>query len=98
MRPVLLVPGIGNSGPTHWQSLWQEEHSDVGRVTQRDWDNPVCDGWVEALDQASIPMSAMANIGRGPLDIRLTPRQTVRLASGYWLASAAEKARTCRCW
>jgi predicted alpha/beta hydrolase family esterase len=53
MRPLLLVPGIGNSGPAHWQSLWQAKHPDVGRVTQRDWDNPVCDEWVGALDHAA---------------------------------------------
>jgi uncharacterized protein len=52
MRPVLLVPGIGNSGPGHWQSLWQAKHPGVGRVIQRDWDYPVCDEWVETLDQA----------------------------------------------
>jgi predicted alpha/beta hydrolase family esterase len=52
MRPVLLVPGIGNSGPDHWQSLWQAKHPDVGRVIQHDWDHPVCDEWVEALDHA----------------------------------------------
>jgi hypothetical protein len=52
MRPVLLVPGIGDSGPDHWQSIWQEQHPGVRRVTQRDWNHPVCDEWVEALDQA----------------------------------------------
>jgi predicted alpha/beta hydrolase family esterase len=52
MRPVLLVPGIGNSGPGHWQSLWQAKHSDIRRVVQRDWDHPVCDEWVATLDQA----------------------------------------------
>jgi uncharacterized protein len=52
MRPVLLVPGIGNSGPTHWQSLWQEIHRGVARVVQRDWDHPVSNEWVEVLDQA----------------------------------------------
>jgi uncharacterized protein len=52
MRPVLVVPGIGNSGPTHWQSLWQAKHPDVGRVIQRDWEHPVCDEWVGVLDQA----------------------------------------------
>jgi predicted alpha/beta hydrolase family esterase len=51
LRPVLLVPGIGNSGPGHWQSLWQAKHADVARVMQRDWDHPVCDEWVENLDQ-----------------------------------------------
>jgi uncharacterized protein len=52
MRPVLLVPGIYNSGPTHWQSIWQHRHRNVARVMQRDWDHPVCDEWVQALDQA----------------------------------------------
>lgn len=52
MRPVLLVPGIGNSGPDHWQSLWQTEHSDVSRVIQRDWNQPVREEWVETLDHA----------------------------------------------
>jgi predicted alpha/beta hydrolase family esterase len=52
MRPVLLVPGIGNSGLTHWQTLWQADHRDVGRVMQRDWDHPACDEWVEVLDKA----------------------------------------------
>ncbi len=36
MRPVLLVPGIGNSGPAHWQSLWEAKHPAVARVMQRD--------------------------------------------------------------
>jgi uncharacterized protein len=52
MRPVLLLPGIGNSGPGHWQTAWQAQHSGLVRVMQRDWDHPVCDEWVETLDQA----------------------------------------------
>jgi uncharacterized protein len=52
MRPVLLVPGIGNSGPEHWQSLWQAKHHDVVRVMQQDWDHPVCAEWAETLDRA----------------------------------------------
>ena len=52
MRLVLLVPGINNSGPAHWQSIWQERHRNVARVIQRDWDHPACDEWVHALDHA----------------------------------------------
>ena len=58
MRPVLLVPGIGNSGHGHWQSFWQAKHSDVGRVIQRDWDHPVCNEWVAALDKAVVRAAA----------------------------------------
>lgn len=52
MRPVLLVPGICNSGPTHWQSLWEARYPKVLRLQQRDWDHPVCDTWAEVLGQA----------------------------------------------
>lgn len=50
--PVLILPGIGNSGPQHWQTLWQDAHPDFVRVRQRDWDRPVCVEWVMALDAA----------------------------------------------
>jgi predicted alpha/beta hydrolase family esterase len=50
--PVLLVPGIDNSGPGHWQSLWQSAAPGFHRVQQRDWQNPERDPWVAALEDA----------------------------------------------
>jgi predicted alpha/beta hydrolase family esterase len=50
--PVLIIPGIGNSGPQHWQSLWEKANPDFVRLQQRDWDNPVCDEWVATLEAA----------------------------------------------
>lgn len=52
MKPVLLIPGINNSGPAHWQSIWEARHPMVQRVVQRDWDHPNCDEWVAVLDEA----------------------------------------------
>jgi uncharacterized protein len=52
MKPVLLVPGINNSGPVHWQSIWEASHAKIQRVMQRDWDHPDCEEWAEALDAA----------------------------------------------
>ena len=49
---VLMLPGYQNSGPAHWQSLWQAAHPEYGRVEQRDWDNPSRPEWVDALDTA----------------------------------------------
>ena len=51
--PVLILPGIGNSGPQHWQSLWEQSSSDFVRVQQRDWNNPVCEEWGAALQLAA---------------------------------------------
>jgi len=51
-RPtVLLVPGYTNSGPQHWQSLWQRAHPEYRRVEQDDWDAPDVASWVSALDR-----------------------------------------------
>jgi predicted alpha/beta hydrolase family esterase len=50
---VLLVPGIGNSGPEHWQSHWEQQHASYLRVQQRDWDHPVCVDWMETLEAAA---------------------------------------------
>lgn len=48
--PTLIVPGIGNSGPRHWQTVWQDRHPHWRRVAQRDWDHPACDEWVKAFE------------------------------------------------
>ncbi len=50
--PVLVVPGWGDSGPEHWQSLWEKAHPDFQRVAQRDWLYPICSEWVETLRAA----------------------------------------------
>jgi predicted alpha/beta hydrolase family esterase len=42
---IFTLPGIGGSGPQHWQSLWEKEHGFI-RVEQRDWDTPVRADWV----------------------------------------------------
>src|SRR4029450_7084669 len=48
--PVLIVPGWGDSGPEHWQSLWERANPDFRRVAQRDWLYPVRGEWVETLE------------------------------------------------
>lgn len=51
-KPVLIIPGIGNSGPEHWQSRWESAEAGFVRVHQRDWDHPVCAEWVAAIESA----------------------------------------------
>jgi predicted alpha/beta hydrolase family esterase len=50
--PVLVMPGINNSGPSHWQSLWQAVNPDFVRIQVPDWDHPVCVDWIAAIDRA----------------------------------------------
>jgi predicted alpha/beta hydrolase family esterase len=46
---ILILPGLGNSGPQHWQSLWEKEYNFI-RVEQQDWETPVCADWIEKIN------------------------------------------------
>jgi predicted alpha/beta hydrolase family esterase len=51
MNPtVLILPGLYDSGPKHWQSVWEEAFPWLHRVEQADWDTPVCADWIERLN------------------------------------------------
>ena len=49
---VLTVPGIDNSGPGHWQSIWEAQRSDTRRVALGMWNKPHRNSWVTRLSQA----------------------------------------------
>jgi len=49
-----MLPGYDDSGPGHWQTLWERAHPEYRRVRQRSWTQPVCDEWVAALDAAIV--------------------------------------------
>ncbi len=49
---VLTVPGLSNSGPTHWQSVWERERRDCLRVELGMWENPHRNTWVNQLNLA----------------------------------------------
>lgn len=46
---VLLLPGWLDSGPAHWQSLWQGKLG-FERVIQHDWQHPLRGDWVTRLE------------------------------------------------
>jgi len=50
--PVLMVPGWQDSGPGHWQSLWQSQIRGALRVEMPNWDYPDREAWVDALEDA----------------------------------------------
>jgi predicted alpha/beta hydrolase family esterase len=47
---VLILPGWQNSGPLHWQSLWQAEFG-YERVEQHDWMRPLRGDWIARLEE-----------------------------------------------
>jgi hypothetical protein len=52
MRPVLIVPGFNNSGPGHWQSIFERKLASARRVSMPSWRAPLREEWTRALDDA----------------------------------------------
>ena len=46
---ILLIPGIGNSGLQHWQTIWGRRYG-FARVKQQEWETPDCADWVSTLN------------------------------------------------
>lgn len=49
---ILIVPGLYDSGPTHWQTLWERELPHAARVDLGAWDDPHRNTWVNQLNLA----------------------------------------------
>ena len=50
MTNYLIVPGLGNSGPEHWQTYFQNSAPNFFRIEQTDWDTPNSEDWIKNLD------------------------------------------------
>lgn len=50
--PILIVPGLNDSGPGHWQTHWQAALPDAERVEQAEWARPTPAAWLTNLAAA----------------------------------------------
>lgn len=48
---VLIIPGLNDSGPTHWQTWLQSQYQGAVRVKQQRWQDPDLDAWATRIDQ-----------------------------------------------
>jgi|WetSurMetagenome_2_1015567.scaffolds.fasta_scaffold28724_4 uncharacterized protein len=47
--PILIVPGLFNSAPGHWQSHWEQALPQAERVVQENWEQPTLGEWTANL-------------------------------------------------
>ena len=79
---ALILPGIGDSDAAHWQSQWQSSHLNFLRVNQRDWENPVCQDWVDTLEHA---------VNKHGENVILIAHSLGCLLVAHWAAQANQK-------
>jgi hypothetical protein len=60
-----IVPGLGNSGPEHWQTFFEKSGDNFIRINQQQWDNPECEDWISTIEKTliSYDLSAVVLIG-----------------------------------
>lgn len=47
-----IVPGLGNSGPDHWQTWFERLDPTCTRIHQKEWETPDCTDWIETIERA----------------------------------------------
>jgi predicted alpha/beta hydrolase family esterase len=48
----LTIPGLGNSGRGHWQTVWERDRPDCARIDLGCWEAPIRNVWLSRIDQA----------------------------------------------
>ena len=76
---VLVVPGWQNSGPQHWQTLWEQQNPIFLRVQQRDWDTPHRAWWLERITE---------EVRQAPAPIVFAAHSLGCLAIAHWVQQA----------
>ena len=49
---LLLLPGLGDSDPLHWQSFWLKKFNPSTKLVQENWDEPKLEDWLKELKKA----------------------------------------------
>lgn len=45
-----IIPGLGNSGPEHWQTWFESQGPHFQRIQQQEWDAPALADWLQSID------------------------------------------------
>ncbi|SDG87295.1 hypothetical protein SAMN05421827_11269 [Pedobacter terrae] len=51
MSYYFIIPGLGNSGPDHWQTHFEKSGDHFIRINQLEWDKPASKDWIEMIEQ-----------------------------------------------
>jgi uncharacterized protein len=73
---ILIIPGLHDSGPDHWQTRWERQLPNAQRVELGMWDNPHRNTWVNKLNLA---------IHRAGRPVVLVAHSLGCLAAAWWV-------------
>ncbi len=86
MADIIILPGIGNSGDTHWQTLWQRDDAAMRRFRPADWDRPDLADWIAAIDREIAASPAPPVLVAHSLACLAVPHVRRRVAGAFLVA------------
>jgi uncharacterized protein len=78
---VLVIPGWQNSGPRHWQTIWEQQSPIFLRVQQKDWEFPHREWWVQRISE---------EVRQAPAPIVFAAHSLGCVAVAHWCQSDPE--------
>jgi len=91
---ILVLPGLGNAGPGHWQRRWGERFSTARFVEQDEWEKPELGRWVYEIERAIMlatrPVVLIAHSLAVPAVVHTAQRLTDTKVRGAFLVSAPD--------
>ncbi len=100
---ILIIPGLGNSGPDHWQSRWEAKLSGARRVVQDDWEHPDLGDWTgriaAAVGSATKPVILVAHSLGAIAAVQVAQNLAAqeldgKIAGGFFVAPPSERVMT----
>jgi prephenate dehydrogenase len=76
---VLVIPGWQNSGPRHWQTIWEGQSPIFLRVQQKDWEYPHREWWLQRISE---------EVQQAPAPIVFAAHSLGCLAVAHWCQAA----------
>lgn len=55
---LVIIPGLGDSGASHWQSIWLSHYDNTFKVNQNNWNTPSLTEWLKKLEDTLSKSSA----------------------------------------
>lgn len=87
---ILIIPGLGGSGPDHWQTRWEQKLSTARRVVQDDWERPRLEAWrvriIEEVLAATRPVVLVAHSLGVLASVHAAPLLAGRVRGGFLVA------------
>lgn len=96
---VLIVPGLGGSGPDHWHTHWEAAFPQFQRLQQANWDYPVYADWAahlsNAVTQSAKPVVIVAHSLGTSLTMRWSLEQPAlaKKVAGAFLVAPSDRDR-----